>query len=52
MIFYGKNWKAIRLNVSSGKIEPTELYDIAKDPSEKINVAENNKDIVKKWDYL
>lgn len=43
-----KNWKAIRLNVSNGKESATELYDISKDPSEKINVAVQNKEIVEK----
>lgn len=42
-----KNWKAVKLNVSIGKNEPLELYDIAKDPSEEMNVAAENKEIVK-----
>jgi arylsulfatase A len=45
-----KNWKAVKLNVSTGKDEPAELYDIAKDPSEKINVAAKNKRIVEKME--
>jgi arylsulfatase A-like enzyme len=45
-----KNWKAIKLNVSTSKEEPIELYDIVKDPSEKINVANQNTDIVKKME--
>jgi arylsulfatase A len=45
-----KNWKAIKLNVSTGKAEATELYDIEKDPSEKINIAAQNKIIVKKME--
>jgi arylsulfatase A-like enzyme len=45
-----KNWKAIKLNVSTGKEEPMELYDIIKDPSEKTNIANQNKDIVKKME--
>ncbi len=47
-----KNWKAIKLNVSTGKEEAIELYDIAKDPSEKINIAGKNKNIVKKMEAL
>lgn len=43
-----KNWKAIRLNVSTNKNDPTELYDIAKDPSEKLNIAAQNPEIVKR----
>ena len=42
------NWKAIKLNVSTGKEEAAELYDIVKDPGEKINVAVQNSAIVKK----
>jgi arylsulfatase A len=41
-----KNWKAIRLNVSTANAAATELYDITNDPSEKINVAAQNKSIV------
>jgi arylsulfatase A len=45
-----KNWKAIRLNVSTNKNEATELYDIAKDPSEKLNVAAAHPATVKKME--
>ncbi|HEX7846846.1 MAG TPA: arylsulfatase [Chitinophagaceae bacterium] len=45
-----KNWKAIKLNASSGKDEPIELYDLGKDPSEKNNVAVQNKKIVEKME--
>ena len=45
-----KNWKAIKLNVSTGKVEATELYDLAKDPSEKTNLADQNKSILKKME--
>jgi arylsulfatase A-like enzyme len=47
-----KNWKAVRLNVSSGKLEETGLYNLVKDPSEKTNVAEQNKSIVKKMELF
>lgn len=47
-----KNWKAVKLNVSTGKDEPMELYNIAKDPSEKMNIAVQNKDIVKRMEAL
>ncbi len=43
-----KNWKAIRLNVSTANPSPVELYDIAKDPEEKNNLADQYPDIVKK----
>jgi arylsulfatase A-like enzyme len=42
-----KNWKAITLNVSTAKADATELYDIVKDPSEKVNLAAKNATIVK-----
>jgi len=45
-----KNWKAVKLNVSTGKNETIELYDLIKDPSEKINVAAQNKTIVNKME--
>ena len=45
-----KNWKAVKLNVSTGKDEPAELYDIAMDPSEKINVATKNIKVVEKME--
>jgi arylsulfatase A len=45
-----KNWKAIKLNITTGKDEVTELYDIDKDPAEKVNVAAQNERIVKKME--
>ena len=46
------NWKAIRLNVSTGKADAIELYDIAKDPAEKHNVAAQNIQVVKKMETM
>ena len=43
-----KQWKGVRLNVSKQKDAPVELYDLNKDPSEKINLAAEHPDIVKK----
>jgi arylsulfatase A-like enzyme len=43
-----KNWKAIRLNVSTATPSPVELYDISKDPEEKNNLAEQFPAIVNK----
>jgi arylsulfatase A len=45
-----KNWKAIRLNVSTANAQAIELYDIAKDPSEKNNIAVQNENIVKQME--
>ena len=45
-----ENWKAVKLNVSTGKDEAIELYDLIKDPSEKINIAAQNKTIVKRME--
>jgi arylsulfatase len=39
------DWKAVRQNLSKGTIK-TELYDLAKDPSEKTDVAAANREIV------
>ncbi len=47
-----KNWKAIRLNVSTAQEEPTELYDLSKDPAEKTNVAGQHSDIVKRMEMF
>jgi len=46
------NWKAIRLNVSTGRADAIELYDIAKDPAEKHNVAAQNIQVVKKMETM
>jgi arylsulfatase A-like enzyme len=45
-----KNWKAIRLNVSTANAEATELYDLTKDPAEKNNIAAQNENIVKQME--
>lgn len=45
-----KNWKAIKVNVSTNKAGDMELYDIDNDPSEKINLAAKNGSIVKKME--
>jgi arylsulfatase A len=48
---YGK-WKAVKLNVSSVKDSPVELYDIVADPAEKNDLAAKYPDIVKQLDDL
>jgi len=45
-----KNWKAIKLNVSTANPGAIELYDVAKDPSEKTNLAGENKKIVEQME--
>ncbi|AHF15137.1 arylsulfatase [Niabella soli] len=45
-----KNWKGIRLNVSTNSSAPIELYDLEKDPAETVNVAAQHPDIVKEID--
>ena len=47
-----KNWKAVKLNVTTDKPDPTELYDLTKDPGEKTNIAMQHPDIVKKMEAL
>jgi len=42
-----KNWKAVKLDVSTENAGTIELYDLSKDPSEKINIAAQNETIVK-----
>lgn len=46
------NWKGIRLNVAQNPNGPIELYDLATDPSENINVADKHPDVVSKIDSL
>lgn len=43
-----KNWKAIRLKVSTAEPSPVELYDLSKDPEEKTNLANQFPAIVNK----
>lgn len=41
-------WKGIRLNVTKLVSPPLELYDLATDPKETVNVAAQHPDVVKK----
>ena len=43
-----QNFKAVQLNVSTKDPSAIELYDIVKDPEEKINIAAANAGVVKK----
>jgi arylsulfatase A-like enzyme len=43
-----KNWKLVKLNVNKADKTVTELYDLDKDPAEKINLVGQFPDIVKK----
>jgi arylsulfatase A len=45
-----QNFKAVQLNVSTNASSAIELYDIVKDPEEKINVAAANPRIIKKME--
>ena len=42
-----KNWKAVKLNVSTSSSPTVELYDLKNDPGEKNNVAAQHPEIVK-----
>ncbi|MEO7313428.1 MAG: arylsulfatase [Chitinophagaceae bacterium] len=46
------NWKAVRLNVSLLSDSPIELYDLATDKQEKINVAAKYPEVVKEMAAL
>jgi arylsulfatase A len=47
-----KQWKLIKLNVSTGKDVAVELYNLAKDPSETKNVAAANGPLVQKMEKM
>ncbi len=47
-----KNWKAVKLNVSTENAGSIELYDLTKDPSEQTNVAAQNTAIVKQMEIF
>ncbi|ETN94187.1 arylsulfatase [Zhouia amylolytica] len=45
-------WKAIRLKVKKDRNAPIELYNLANDPSEEKNVADDYPDVVKMMDSI
>jgi len=46
------NWKAVRMSKTLLADTPVELYDLQKDPLEKINVAAEHKDIASKMQQM
>ena len=42
------DWKALRLNMDSNPNAPIELYNLAKDEGEQINVANENPEIAQR----
>ena len=46
------NWKGIKKNLIKQPGISWELYDLSKDPSEQINIAEAHKDILKQFDAI
>lgn len=47
-----KNWKAVRLNVSSVANSHIELYDLSKDSGEKMDVARQNPGLIAQMEKL
>ncbi len=45
-------WKGVRQNVKKDANAPIELYHLKRDPGEEDNVADKNRDIVRKFDGL
>lgn len=43
-----EQWKGVKLNAAKDKNAPIELYNLSKDPGEKVNVANSNPEIIKK----
>nr|WP_255844680.1 arylsulfatase [Abyssalbus ytuae] len=46
------DWKGVRLNMSENPDSSIELYNLALDPDEKNNVAEQNPEVVKKISHI
>ncbi|MCK4921278.1 MAG: arylsulfatase [Bacteroidales bacterium] len=46
------NWKAIRFNLNNGKEREIKLYNLKDDPEEKIDVSNEHRELVKKFELL